>query len=732
MLSEVLWLLATSTGVGETTPDEPATRDEEIEVITVEASKLPTPAANIASRVTVIDARRIEQELAQNIDDLVRYEPGVSVADQGSRFGFSGFSIRGIGGNRVQIEVDGVPTADAFSIGSFSNAGRDFVDVANLKRVEIIRGPSSALFGSDALGGVVSFVTKRPADYLRDGDTHYDVNGGFNSVDDSTVAGGTFAWRMGDVTAMLRATLRGGAERDVPGADPLDEDSLNGLARIGFGEAGAGGVELALERFRAESTTEVNSLERVQDFTAAFGFPYVIDTSVVAGDDERERDRFSLSQEWSEGRFGTDYLRWRVYHQSSDTRQDTFEARESFIAGQASAVERQRSFRFEQDLTGLELNAANRFEFAGMAHELAWGLEYEVTDTAQIRDGTETDLATGQTSSQVGPDLFPLRDFPMSETTRAGIYLQNRVSVGPVSLVPGLRWDRYELEPDADEIFLADNPGIQPVSLSENELSPKLGALWDLGERWQLYAQYAEGFRAPPVNDVNVGFTNFQFGYTTIPNPDLKAESSRGYEAGLRFDGQTATWEAAAFSTRYDDFIESFQVVGFDPVNSLLIFQSVNVDEVEIEGAEFQGSFAPGFVPEGLQLNVSAAWAEGENRSTGAPVNSVSPLTGVLGLDYAEPAGRWGASLVARGAAAQDDLDETDGDLLQPAGYVVYDAFGYWQPVRDVRLRAGIYNLTDHEYFSYPDVQGIPADVTDPQRFRRPGRHFSVAFDWTF
>jgi len=70
--------------------------------------------------------------------------------------------------------------------------------------------------------------------------------------------------------------------------------------------------------------------------------------------------------------------------------------------------------------------------------------------------------------------------------------------------------------------------------------------------------------------------------------------------------------------------------------------------------------------------------------------------------------------------------------LLSPAGYVVYDAFGYWRPSPAVRLRAGIYNLTDHEYLSYLDVQGVPADVADPERLRRPGRHFSVAFDWNF
>jgi len=211
MSSEMLWLLAATAAVGDAPTDSLRDADAGIEVITVEASKIPTPAADIASRVTVIDERRIERELAQNIGDLVRYEPGVEVADQGSRFGLSGFSIRGIGGNRVQIEVDGVPTSDAFSIGSFSNASRDFVDVANLKQVEIIRGPSSALFGSDALGGVVSFVTKGPADYLRGRDSYYDVSGGFNSVDDSTVAGGTFAWRIGEVGAMLRATRRDGA-----------------------------------------------------------------------------------------------------------------------------------------------------------------------------------------------------------------------------------------------------------------------------------------------------------------------------------------------------------------------------------------------------------------------------------------------------------------------------------------------------------------------------------------
>ena len=731
MLSASLWLVvaaaaqssAETTGT-ETTPD--------YDVITVEAAKRPVAANEIASRVTIIDEERIDRELAQSINDLIRYEPGVDVVDQGSRFGFTGFSIRGVGGNRVRTEIDGVATSDAFSIGSFSNASRDFVDVESIKQLEIMRGPASALFGSNALGGVVSYVTKGPDDYLAGRDSYFDVKAGFNSVNESTVGGGTMALRFGDVSTMLRANVRNGAERDIPAADPLDADSLNVLAKVHFGDAREGGFEIALERFEADSTIDVDSRERVQDFSAAFGFPYIIDTTVVAADDSRERTRVSIGQEWLGGAFGTEYIRWRAFWQDSKTTQDTFEARESFIAGRASAVERNRSFLFEQTLMGIEVNAANEFEWLGLANELAYGFEFETAETDQMRDGRQLDLDTGETTNRVGPDTFPVRDFPKSTTDSYGVYLQNTISLGAVTLIPGLRWDRYELDPEPDTIFIEDNPGVNSVGLSEDQVSPKLGVLWDVADGWQLYGQYAEGFRAPPVNDVNVGFTNFQFGYTALPNPDLRSESSRGFELGLRRGSDFMSWDIAVFSTRYDDFIQSFRFVGIDPETQLQLFQSVNLNEVDIEGAELQGRLTPSLFPEGLSVSLAAAYAEGENRETGQPVNSIAPLNGVLGIDYTDPGGRWGGSLITRAAASQDDLDESGGELLEPAGYAIYDIVGFWQPAERLRFSAGIYNLSDHDHIAYLDVQGISADAVNLRRLQRPGRNFSVAVNWVF
>ncbi|MFK7956858.1 MAG: TonB-dependent hemoglobin/transferrin/lactoferrin family receptor [Lysobacterales bacterium] len=730
MSTRLLWLaLAAPLGtLCAQTSQEPAS----LEIITVEASKLPLLGVQAASRISIIDGERMEQELAQTINDLVRYEPGVDVVDQGSRFGFSGFSIRGTGGNRVLIEVDGVPAASAFSIGSFSNASRDLVDIASVRQVEITRGPASALFGSDALGGVVSFVTRSPADYLADDATYFDVSAGYNDVDSSFVTSATAAGALDNWSAMLRVTARDGEGRDIPVADPLEYDSLNLLAKLAWGRVGAGGLELTVEDMTNNSETQVESLQRVQDFTAAFGFPYVINTTNVDADDKRTRTRYSLAQEWAGGLGPLSYLRWRVYQQDSLTSQVTGEDRESLIAGRASAVSRQRTFRFDQDVTGIEVNSGYTFATGSVEHLLAFGLEYEQSDTAQIRDGIETDLLTGTSSSQVGPDLFPVRDFPLSETRRTGLYLQDQINLGRLSIIPGLRWDRYELEGINDAIFSADNPTINPTTLDENQVSPKLGITYDISDAWQLYGQYAEGFRAPPVNDVNVGFTNFQFGYTTIPNPDLEAESSESVELGARFASDRVSADLALFSTDFDDFIQSFQVVDFDPINQLLVFQSINVDAVKIEGAEFSGSLLASFLPEGFQLNLSAAYARGEDRQTGLPINSVAPLNATFGVDYAAPGGRWGMSLVTRAAANQNRLDESGGPLLRPDGYVIYDTFGYFKPTASSRVRAGIYNLSDHDYTAYLDVQGVPTSAGNPERFQRPGRHFSVAFDWTF
>lgn len=142
-------------------PEGPVTKLPEV---AVSATGFEEDTAEVPATISTIDAQQINRGLVRTLQDLVRYEPGVSVSSDPNRFGANSINIRGLEGNRVQMMVDGIraPSLFQFGIGPFNNSTRSFVDLDSLKRVEILRGPASSLYGSDALGGVVSYMTKDP------------------------------------------------------------------------------------------------------------------------------------------------------------------------------------------------------------------------------------------------------------------------------------------------------------------------------------------------------------------------------------------------------------------------------------------------------------------------------------------------------------------------------------------------------------------------------------------
>jgi hemoglobin/transferrin/lactoferrin receptor protein len=157
------------------TPPKPA-QAPQLKEVTVTATRTEKAADEVPATVTVITDADKEKALVTDIRDLVRYEPGISVRNSPSRFslagagtgrdGNAGFSIRGIDGNRVLMQTDGIRLPQAFSFAA-QNFGRgDYIDIDLYKTVEIVRGPASALYGSDGLAGAVSFLTKDPDDFV--------------------------------------------------------------------------------------------------------------------------------------------------------------------------------------------------------------------------------------------------------------------------------------------------------------------------------------------------------------------------------------------------------------------------------------------------------------------------------------------------------------------------------------------------------------------------------------
>jgi hemoglobin/transferrin/lactoferrin receptor protein len=733
-------LLAALPEVGSAEGPEPSQRSIELDAVTVVGTKTERTLANTPGTITLKSRTQLERELARDIKDAVRYEPGVSVTNQASRFGLAGFTVRGLDGNRVLIEIDGARVADGFSIGSFSSAGRDAVELDVLKRLEIVRGSASSLYGSSAMGGVVAFTTQGPLDYLTaDHNFAGQLRSGFSSEDQSRSISSTTAFGGPENGLLLSLSQRRFNEAETTGnlslegsardaANPQEQERRALMAKYVGQLAEGHRVSVTLDGSRGETQTNVLSARGRQ----VLG-PTVINVTDLRGDDQTRRTRTALDYQYQPQNTLLDGLHLKLYTQRSETQQDTSEQRSTTSRGVTTPAVRTRRFLFEQDLSGLDLRSTTETQLQSTSQRWTLGLTHLQTDTMQLRDGSTFNPITGVRSNVVGPDVFPVRDFPESTTREQSLYVQAELNFGALTLIPGVRYDRYQLTPRTDAIFSADNPGIDATQLSEDAFSPKLGALYALSDSFSLNLNIATGFRAPPVNDVNIGFTNLQFGYTAIPNAALKSESSRGLEFGIRARAPLGFLDLTAYRNHYDDFIDSLSFVRSDPVTGISIFQSRNVREVSIRGVELRGQLFFGELSpalEGYGLRMAAAHSHGDDRFDDIPLNSIDPQKLVIGLNY--EAERWRLELVGSAVRRKGRLDERSGPLFRTPGYGLLDLIAEVRLPAEISLQMGVFNLLDRTVLDWSDVRGRPANDPGILRFARPGRNFSVALNYRF
>lgn len=471
-------------------------------------------------------------------------------------------------------------------------------------------------------------------------------------------------------------------------------------------------------------TSDEIERELFSNVLSSVGVTSGINTVSMRGQDRQERTRVALSHDWSADTAAFDALEWRVHVQDSEVAQRTLEQRYSVAAGPTATVLRDRKFTYEQSLRGAEAVLHKAFTAGSTEQLLTYGLEATWTDTEQMRNGVQTTLATGAQTSTILPDVFPVRDFPKTRTRQLAAYVQNEISFadGIWTVVPGLRVDFYELGARPDAIFIADNPGVIISDIDETSVTPKLGIVRTLGEHYSAFAQYSRGFRAPPYNDVNIGFTNLAFGYTAIANPDLKPEASNGYEIGLRGGVGDSYFAFSAYYNEYDDFIESLSFVGIQ--GGLQVFQSRNLSEATIYGAEFRSGLALSSFASTLEawrVKFSAAYARGKNRVTDAPLNSVDPLKAVLGIAFEPQGGRWGVELAGTAVRRKSQVDQSTGPAFIPPGYFTLDLLAHADLGERLRINAGVFNLTDKKYWDWADVRGRPAGDAVIDRFTRSG-----------
>lgn len=648
--------------------------------------------------------------------DIAKYDPTVSASHSiGSsdgtfgygQTGYSGYNIRGIEGNRVLMLVDNIRQPEQFistsfaqDAGSAGGAGRDYYDPAMFETTEILKGSASALYGSDALGGVVAFRTPEADDFLTGSGNKYGgmLRGQYFSHNESSAGQAFFALKQDRFSFLLGYAGRSGHETNNNGStqpNPSDFDSDNYLLKLNW-EGGAGhSFGFTYEYFERNRTLEILS---------ATGFSNVFDKE-IRNWEQQQRSRYSLSWDYSaESNRFFDSVESLLYFQTTENNSRNHS---ESVFGRV----RDQEIGFDTRIAGVQSTFRKQLD----RHQLTYGL-----DASQSRSENRFYRQDN------GLPPFPNNiTFAPSDTSRAAFFLQNQYQPtgdSPWLLIGGLRLDYYKISPNLTAEYLErinriSQGSSQILPAGDHELltlSPRLDLIYKLDDESSLYAQYSHGVRNPTAEELSMIFDHppsggNPAGSITLPNPSLEEEKSDAFELGYKHQSARKRLHAAAFYTRYSDFIENGVSTGELSNDGRDIITTVNRGKVDIYGFELGGSWQMGHYLDafdGVEVGISTGRTWGIDRERDTWLNTIEPWKTVAWIGYTSPTETFGLRLTGTYVAGVKHIDDSSGGpYFRPPSYFKLDASGFWKINENLTLQAGINNLLDEQYWQWSSTR---------------------------
>ena len=615
--------------------------DSALHPVTVTGTRAPTDLSSAPLIIDIIDRTDTELATASRVEDILSRQPGLHVAGQGRRNGQT-LSMRGFGRNGVLVRLDGV--RQDITTG---HVGNFFLDPALVQEVQVARGALSSLYGSNAMGGVVSFTTVEASDLLAAGEN----SGARLSLGGATASG------------ELRGNLSAFGRQDT------SRGQVDGLFSVGRSESGnirrAGGD-------KAEEDANLNSLlvkggwEPSDEHRLFIGWQYYDeDTTQPANPQQRDvttsnplRDREVESHNLQLGH------RWQPSPATDITSRLSFSQQEISEPQASRTLER----------VGLQSDGYHRLEHGWLSQTLVFGAELE--QARQRPEGSANGFPHADIDTQAAY---------LDTTLTAGRYLAEG-GAGQWDLGVGVRYDRYDASGQASDASVHDR------------VSPRFRVAWRPQQGVMLFSGYAEAFRAPSLSELYAserhfaGFCAGPFFCTPdnfwIPNPELAPETSHTWESGVVW--HQGDWQARAsyFDTRADDFIDTQVDIMAGTT------QAVNVQRAQLWGYDARLAWQPSAFPL-LTSFAGLSEVSGKDRDSGEALGSQTPLEMTLGSELAlyDRALRVGW----QGRFARD-FDKQSSDERLP-GYGLHDLHLAWQvtPALDTSLRLA--NVGDKEWY---------------------------------
>jgi hemoglobin/transferrin/lactoferrin receptor protein len=703
-----------------------------LDQVIVSATRWSQMNREVPSKITSITAKEVALQNPQTAADLLGSSGEVFI--QKSQLGGGSPMIRGFATNRVLIVVDGIRMNTAiFRSGNLQNVIS--LDPYAIGKTEIFFGPGSVIYGSDAIGGVMSFQTLKPhlsdnSDPFVSGNAvtrfssadkelsgHFDINVGwkkwalvtsFSQFNFSDLRMGTFG--PDDYLRPNYVQRQDSADIVITNPDPQVQtptgyDQTNLMQKVRFAP------------------------NENWDFT--YGFHYSTTTNVSRYDRLlRTKNGLPRSAEWY---YGPQTWMMNTLNIENKATGGIYDQMNIRLAHQ----------NFEESRHDRDLNKPtkyNRYEKVYAAsvnldftkairekHQIFYGLEYIYNNVNST--GTDEDVTTGEIVP--GPSRYPQSDW-----ASYAAYLTYHYKISSkLNLQAGARYNLYSLDAEFDTTYYPFP--YTTANLSDGAFTGSLGIVYNPAEKWSFGADISTGFRAPNVDDMGKVFDS-EPGSVIVPNPDLEAEYAYNGEIDIaKVFGNFLKIDLVAYYTYLDNAMvrRDFTLNGQDS-----IMYDGEMSQVQ---ATQNAAFATVYglqadlevkIPAGFGFSTRFNYQKGDEElddGTTSPLRHAAPWFGMSSFTYSAEKLRMDLYATYSGEVSYENLPpeeqgkdymyakDKDGNPYSPSWYTFN--FKVIYQITDIfSVSGGVENITDVRYRPYSS--GITA----------PGRNFILAVRASF
>lgn len=647
-----------------------------LDTMVVTATRTAMTVKETPSTVEIVDSKKLEQTQAKTLHDALKGALGVNVFNDFQ--GRSNVSIRGSESRHVLIMVDGKRLGGEAAYNSANAWDVDRIRMEDVERVEIIRGPAGALYGSDAMGGVINVITKTPDK------TNADINYEYGWYEDGKGAGYKGNLYLQGAEGNYSYKINAGLNKNRPYMDPKGSgDSMNFYGKqqpisLSVGYKFDNGNKLSVDFSKIKEDNQKSSTSRTVMMP---GKVWQDKVQTIYNDNKR-----------------TDYA---ITYKGSDDKQDWM-------------------FRAYKSVFDKHYMNQNNTRMTMMGKPGAWKLQDPKIDTVK------------RTLSVIeGKDTFNLSD---KNKLTAGFEYRKDQSEGTrlkkpnTSLADGNAHDAYdkaainylaayvqdEFRPD-DKWLIIPSVRFDHSDQFSNKLTSNLAATYNAADDVRIKAVVGQGYKTPTVNDLYIFWEMYAAnpggkGQFYVGNPDLKPEKSLSYELSVEKDwGDRSTVHLGVFRNEVKDLISTYwtgKLTDDDPdlypgVKGDMIMAYENIPEATLQGVELYGSHRLG---KNIYLNAGYTFLDAKDKTNGTRLKDRAKHQVTFGVSYQpENIYAWDLSfdLVSNiGYYFNNGDKSTMGNFVyETKDFTIANIMASRHLNKDTKIYLGIDNISNHQNF---------------------------------